>query len=276
MEIYKDYNWLYNLYTMQKKSTIEISKIAGVNSETIRYWIHKFEIEVRPIGGKAPENDSYKNKSWLIEQYVNQKKSVMQIEKEFNINHATVWNWLCKFGIEMRPMWIYHGKSDYKNENWLRNEYEINEKSTTQIAIDQAVDAQTISNWLHIFHIVTRSPSEIWDVPGYRNARVGSNNMMWKGGITPKHELIRASVKYSKWRMYIYQHDNYTCRKCDDNSGGNLEAHHQFSFSTHPKLRFNTANGITFCNKCHTKFHVIFGYGNNSPMQVMKFLLDVI
>lgn len=101
------------------------------------------------------------------------------------------------------------------------------------------------------------------------------NNPNWKGGITPENVKVRSSLKYAKWRIDVFERDNYTCRKCGDMIGGNLNAHHQYNFNNHKDLRLVVSNGITLCEKCHAEFHHLFGTKNNSPMQIMTFLLDI-
>jgi len=86
-----------------------------------------------------------------------------------------------------------------------------------------------------------------------------------------KNDIYRNTSEYRKWRAEVYDKDKYTCRKCN-NVGGNLEAHHIFSYSNNPNLRFVVSNGITFCIRCHTRFHSIFGKGNNNREQLEKFL----
>jgi transposase-like protein len=48
-------------------------------------------------------NKLYKNKIWLEEQYITQKKSSYQIAKEIKSNHKTILDWLEKFNIQKRP-----------------------------------------------------------------------------------------------------------------------------------------------------------------------------
>jgi 5-methylcytosine-specific restriction endonuclease McrA len=38
---------------------------------------------------------------------------------------------------------------------------------------------------------------------------------------------VRSLKKMIDWRNEVYKRDNYTCQKCGDNTGGNLEAHHK-------------------------------------------------
>jgi len=79
----------------------------------------------------------------------------------------------------------------------------------------------------------------------------GEKCHLWKGGITPERTVVRHSLEYKNWRLAVFEKDNYTCQKCGDKKGGNLNAHHIKSFSKHPELRFDVDNGITYCEDCH-------------------------
>jgi crossover junction endodeoxyribonuclease RuvC len=98
---------------------------------------------------------------------------------------------------------------------------------------------------------------------------LGSKHWNWKGGITPLHSLIRASAKYKKWREAVFKRDNYTCQRCGDKKGRNLEAHHAVKFSILLE-RYNIKtledadkcyrlwsiiSGKTLCKKCHKLTH---------------------
>lgn len=111
----------------------------------------------------------------------------------------------------------------------------------------------------------------------YRKSNSGENSRFWKGGVTPEHKLIRASEEYDKWREKIFLKDNYTCQACGASEGIKLHAHHVLNFSTHPKLRFDVKNGITFCFDCHDysvkgSFHDIYGTTKNTKEQVEEYI----
>lgn len=71
------------------------------------------------------------------------------------------------------------------------------------------------------------------------------------------------------WRNEVYKRDDYTCQKCGDNTGGNLEAHHKNHLSDlirelniidiidaiENKDLWDIDNGITLCNDCHIETH---------------------
>jgi hypothetical protein len=48
--LYQDKNWLYNKYGKEKLSTRDIAKILNVSHGTIKKWLHRQEIPVRPCG----------------------------------------------------------------------------------------------------------------------------------------------------------------------------------------------------------------------------------
>jgi hypothetical protein len=53
----------------------------------------------------------------------------------------------------------------------------------------------------------------------------------WQGGRLDLYQMVRRLPEMFKWRDEIFKRDNYTCVKCGDSIGGNLEAHHKQSFS---------------------------------------------
>ena len=53
---YSDYEWLYDQYWIQKKTTVRIAEECGVRPSTITYWMRKTGIPSR-IGGAARAKD---------------------------------------------------------------------------------------------------------------------------------------------------------------------------------------------------------------------------
>lgn len=78
--------------------------------------------------------------------------------------------------------------------------------------------------------------------------------------------------EYKQWRMSVFERDNYTCQKCKDDTGGNLEAHHILNYMEHLDLRTTVSNGITLCKTCHKRFHDKYGYTKNNRKQLLNYL----
>ena len=109
-----------------------------------------------------------------------------------------------------------------------------------------------------------------------RNQKMrGENHPRWRGDLTAKDRITLinnrfANPRLNKWRKKIFSRDRYTCRICNDSRGGNLQAHHIFSWDFYEKFRYLTKNGICLCQKCHVNFHKEHGYGNNTRKQFME------
>ena len=100
----------------------------------------------------------------------------------------------------------------------------------------------------------------------------GEKSSNWKGGITSEHLKIRSSIEFRLWREAVFARDNFTCQKCGDNKGHNLNSHHIQNFSQYPELRTSIENGITFCRNCHKEFHKIYGKANNNKEQINDYI----
>jgi len=86
----------------------------------------------------------------------------------------------------------------------------------------------------------------------------------------------RTKLEQQRWKNIIKRRDNYKCQICGyqgkllDNF---MNAHHIESFLNNKELRLDINNGITFCHKCHRKFHNKYGIKNNNEKQFNEFLL---
>jgi 5-methylcytosine-specific restriction endonuclease McrA len=98
--------------------------------------------------------------------------------------------------------------------------------------------------------------------PMYGVHRFGEKAPNWRGDkcITSINKRIRMSYEYRLWRETVFIKNDWTCQMCGIR-GGNLEAHHIWSFTKYPELRFSINNGISLCVKCHKKIHTKKGKG---------------
>lgn len=94
----------------------------------------------------------------------------------------------------------------------------------------------------------------------------GSNNPMWKGGVTSLQNSVRGLTKYTEWRLSVFSRDEYTCVLCKQ-IGGEKNADHikplalilkQNMVSTLEEALscaelWDVNNGRTLCVPCHRK-----------------------
>ena len=82
------------------------------------------------------------------------------------------------------------------------------------------------------------------------------------GKTSPEMALIKRSIK---------QRDK-CCQVCGEKEKP-LEIHHIFPQSSYPHLRWNTANLITLCQKCHKKYHEQYE-GSEGAVSFSKYIRD--
>lgn len=110
-----------------------------------------------------------------------------------------------------------------------------------------------------------------------RGKRTGSANSNWRDDLTPEERATRRDMSaQAKWRVQVYERDGFSCVKCGDDTGGNLNAHHIENHSSNRVRRWDVDNGVTFCEPCHRAFHKRFGYQTNNPGQLAEFLMPVL
>lgn len=102
------------------------------------------------------------------------------------------------------------------------------------------------------------------------SARWTKNNPEKRFIIMKKHfkkygkKFDMTSMEYSfaiqAWARMIKKLDNNMCKNCD--STNNLNAHHLRPKNSFPELSLDLDNGITLCEKCHSKTHEFEIYKN--------------
>ena len=105
--------------------------------------------------------------------------------------------------------------------------------------------------------------------------RSGEKSGKWNPNLTNEEREANknrtSDYLYIKWRIKIYNRDNYICQKCSQR-GYKLNAHHIKNYSDNKNLRLVKSNGITFCEKHHKEFHSVYGYRNTNKQQLDEFL----
>jgi len=85
-----------------------------------------------------------------------------------------------------------------------------------------------------------------------REIHKGEKSHLWKGGNSRGYKTGYYSSQYKQWRRDVFIRDEFTCHECGKKHIY-ITAHHIKSFTHFPELRFDTNNGITLCEECHSK-----------------------
>jgi hypothetical protein len=139
----------------------------------------------------------------------------------------------------------YRSDAAYKDEEWLRAEYEKKQRTIREIAVSCNVNRTTVSKFMRKFGITAREPSA-----AHAGRQVGDKNPAWKGGVAEWESS-------SDWKMIARQmriRDTYTCQDCGEQRkrwGAYLHVHH----IDENKLNNDPSNLVSLCAICHRRRH---------------------
>jgi hypothetical protein len=149
----------------------------------------------------------------------------------------------------------YRGWYPYKDEAWLRKEYEVKKRTVDDIAAQFGVQASSVRRFMSRFGIPVRSQAESLRLSGKSK---GKNNPAWKGGTTPERQRLYKTPEWKALVQAVYKRDGYRCKRCkhhQDHGQHALHAHHIATWAEAPELRREMSNLVTLCNECHKWVH---------------------
>jgi len=98
-------------------------------------------------------------------------------------------------------------------------------------------------------HIVSEETKIRMSKKSYMKGKFGKNSPNWKGG---HQNNERNDPAYHLWRNKIFRKFPQCILKSDECSGYRI-AHHIYSWSDYPKLRYKASNGVTLCQAHHPR-----------------------
>lgn len=125
MMYYDDPAWIYQKYITEFMPMAQISKIMGMRFGAVRDRLIKFKIPIRnrkeAQGAQAKRSKVlYHNKNWLSGQYLDQRRSISDIAKQFSVSTTTIFYWLKKRNVRIKTKTesrIGHVASETAREN---------------------------------------------------------------------------------------------------------------------------------------------------------------
>lgn len=268
--------FLYREYIINKKSTYQIAKELKCSNVTIWKYLKKYNIIVRTVietNQADPKISNILTKEFLIQEYIENKKSIQTIAKEIGCGHDLIHKGLIRYGIPRRTLSelskgsnnpnYRHGKgicqqcgkelSDY-NYKLCRKCYELNKainiskEQLIELYINQKLSMAkiakifncnfvTIFNRLHYYNIKTRSKTENYsgiNHPSYIEGLIRVYPIGWS-------KILKASIR--KRDRYVCQ----ICGKTQRQNGRALDVHH----IDYIKENLNPSNLISLCRICH-------------------------
>ena len=255
--MYKDKDWLYQKYIVDNISMYRLAKTQNVAVTTIRYYLNKFNIKIRNREQSINPNirPYYRDKNWLFDQYVNEKKSIREIAKICNVSFMPISDYLKKFDIKTRSQpeasleWkknqIELGKK-YLDLNWLKEKGK--KLNIYEIAKIFNINPQAIRSYATAHNIKIKKKEPELTERGRKSlseSHKGAKNFRWNNGASEyKNHAILKRV-----RLEALERDKHKCKFCNKKA---TEIHHKDG----TKENHDMNNLISVCHKCHiNQFH---------------------
>ena len=233
----------------------------------------KYEFQKRETYERLCKAVGMDLKQFLYQKYVNESTTVRQLALLIygnGKNSAVVLDWLHHFNIPLR-----HGSEAIKTQ-WINNDER--RKKTSEMArknfkSEEAKRKIALTVASPEYHEKASAAKRGDKNPMY--GKCGSLHPNYNPNLTDEDRTVkRHTLEDKAFRLSVFERDNFTCQKCGDNRGGNLEAHHILNHWKHKNLRYDVDNGITLCKKCHIEFHKKFGYKENNFEQMVTWLKE--
>lgn len=152
-ELWHDEDRLRELYVDERLSCNSIADRWDCNDETIRRWLVEFDIDRREVGHSRYSEYPWREKETLENLYIGQKLSMQKVADRLGCNSQTVCNWLNKYDIETRDVTTEDVGAPYRNEETLRDLYEVQGFTLKTIGERFGCDETTVLHWVNNFDI---------------------------------------------------------------------------------------------------------------------------
>lgn len=144
-ELYRNKDWLYQKYIIEKLSMIKIGKLCKMSSIVIRCWLKEFGIK--------RETPAYRVRDWLYQKYYVEGLSPYEISELCKVCGNTIRSWLKTFGIRKIPPL-------YQDRDWLYRKYIVEGLTTKGVGKLCKTSGTVIGCWLKKLEI--RKPPPLY------------------------------------------------------------------------------------------------------------------
>jgi len=189
--------------------------------------------------------ENYKNKEWLFNEYVTNKKSCSEIASSEKRDSKTIWTWVKKFGIPTRKRGAESSGGTFVKGH-KKGVGRVHTKETKE-KIRQAR--------IKDGHVPYLNKDGVHWLKGV----TGKQHPCWTGGLTPERQKVYSSLEWVQAVKKVWKRDNAICQNCGKNHNteknrGNFHIHHIISFQ-HKPTQTDYNNLILLCKKCHIWVH---------------------
>lgn len=255
-----DRGWFISAYHEQKLPIGEIAKHIGCSRDHVQYMASHYGLPRRDgRAGRISHGQRVQidlsRAAWLYEV---ERMNCNEIGAQFSVSGDVVRRRLRDAGIRIR----HHNET--KRGAKARNRSDVNER---RVVSAYQKDGETIDSVASAFGVNRKVIRRILGEHGVPlkplsivRPIAGALNPNWRPELSDEERSARRDTfRQAEWREAVYQRDAFTCRRCGDGNGGNLNAHHIVAHCEDEALRWDVDNGITLCGECHRGFHRRYG-----------------
>ncbi|MBI5054614.1 MAG: HNH endonuclease [Chloroflexi bacterium] len=231
-----DLDWMRESYIENDKSASQIAEELGVSVNRVKKSLVLLNLRKTP----PPEIDNEK----LRQLYVVEERTLQQTADEFGVSVWTIMKWLAVAGIERR------GHDDIDKGTWRGRHHTPESKLKISQSKDQGRKITSICEQCGCTfqHYEGSSDGKFCGIDCYNEYR-RLNAKRWE-----EYDAVSDSPEYRRWRVAVYERDDYRCRWCGAKpKDRRLQAHHIWTRNKYPARMVDVSNGITLCEPCHYK-----------------------
>lgn len=273
-KIHVDADWLRAEYHEKMRPVGDIATDLGCCVEHLNFLVVKHGLPRRDgragrVMVSARRQFDLARASWLYEV---QRMNCADIGTEMGVHGDTVRRRLREAGIRIR----HH--NDTKRGAKPKTRTKINERAVVRMYYEPGQSIKTVAEHFGvergiIGRILHERGAPIKHITEVRETLTGPDHHSWRHDISDEErEQRRDANKQAEWRDKVYARDGFACRRCGDDRGGNLNAHHIEGHSYAKEIRWEVSNGVTLCADCHRAFHRRYGLKGFGQPELDEFL----
>lgn len=156
-----DKDYIIALYLNKKESGEQIAKLYNTHGNTIRGYLKRWGIEIRPFHSYDKRIKIENDKNKIIKMYLDENKSALQIAKVYNVSESAILRKLKKWNIKRKTyseaMLNFDINSEKEN---IINLYLKNNRSSYEIAKLFNISQSCVLNYLKKWNIKIRNNKE--------------------------------------------------------------------------------------------------------------------
>ena len=105
IEKLRDEGWMQEQYVENRQNLCDLADELNISTPTVREWLQRHDIVIRGYSeANLPKDaiEKLRDEGWMQEQYVEQRRTTVDIADQLNVSNSCVQRWLQRCGIDIR------------------------------------------------------------------------------------------------------------------------------------------------------------------------------